>query len=100
MRGIVIWSLVMMYAFWRVPKMLPHSVKLARIAVMCGFIVVLAALYRETHGVRYWSPDQSSLTNIVTLVEGGGMFGGLICGAIAFILDAKRRPSPRGTPRY
>jgi hypothetical protein len=91
MRGIVIWSIILIYGFWRAPKILPYSVKLARTAVMCGGIAFLAAVYSESRGVHYWSPDLR--TTVVTLFLGVGIFGALICGAIAFILDAKRRPS-------
>jgi hypothetical protein len=97
MRGIVIWSIILFFAFWRVPKVLPRSIKLARIAVMCGFVTLLAAVYREGRGVLYWSPAEDSRLTIAVLVGGAGMFGALICGAIAFILDAKRRPSSPNT---
>jgi hypothetical protein len=93
MRGIVLWSIILIYAFWSVPKFLPYSAKLARIAVMCGFVTLLAAAYRESRGALYWSPDEDSRLTIVTLIGGAGILGALICGAIASILDAKRRPA-------
>jgi hypothetical protein len=93
MRGIAIWSAVLIYSFWRVPKVLPHSIKLASTAVMCGLVTLLATVYRLSRGVPYWSPDEDSRLTIVGLLGGASVSGALVCGAIAFILDAKQRPS-------
>ena len=93
MRGIIVWSVILGYAYWRAPRALPYSAKLARIAVICGFVTVLSVLYRVIQGVQGWSQHESPSMMMIALVGGVGMLGGLICGAVAFFIDAKRSPS-------
>jgi hypothetical protein len=96
MRGIILWSLILGYAFWRAPRALPHSVKLARIAVICGFVGIASALYlKGAQEARGWFLLESGPMTILVFVGGVGILSGLICGAIAFFIDAKRTPSPR-----
>jgi hypothetical protein len=95
MKGIVLWSMILGYAFWRAPRALPHSHRLARIAVVCGFVAVLSELYRVIQGVPEWSFRESPSTIVSAFIGGAGMLAGLICGAIAFFIDARRTPSPR-----
>jgi len=93
MRGIILWSPILGYAFLRAPRALPHSAKLARIAVICGFVGVASALYlKRVQEEQGWS--LSAPMTIVAFVAGAGMLAGLICGAIAFFIDARRTPSP------
>jgi len=95
MRGIILWSLILGYAFWRAPRALPHSARLARIAVICGFVGIASALYlKGVQEAQGWSLHESTPMTIVVFVAGTGMLAGLICGAIAFFIDARRTPSP------
>jgi len=93
MKGIIFWVVLLGYAFWRAPRALPYSARLARTAVVGGFVTVLSELYRVIQGVQGWPPHESPSMAIVVFMGGAGMFGGLVCGAVAFFIDAKRNPS-------
>jgi peptidoglycan/LPS O-acetylase OafA/YrhL len=89
----IFWAAILGYAFWRAPRALPYSAKLARIAIVCGFVAVICAFYRIIQGPPQWYARESLVMTIVGLTGGAAMLGGLICGAIAFFIDAKRSPS-------
>ena len=97
MRAFILWFLILGYAFWRAPRALPHSAKLARVAVVCGFVGVSSALYlkavQDALGWPLNATTPSPPMMIVTFVAGAGILAGLICGAIAFFTDARRTPS-------
>ena len=92
--GIVVWSIVLVMAYRTVPRVLPHSIRLARFGIGCASLTIPAGLDMLVNGRSGWSPTQGTLSTIIDVIGGVGMFAGVVCGAIAFILDGLRT-SPR-----
>ena len=90
-----LWPLALLaLLYWEAPKVVPHSVKLARAGILCtAALIIPALLYSSLYGWPSWSPGLSTHVLVLAGLGYAGMFLGFALAAVCCFLDAKRRPS-------
>lgn len=75
------------------PKLVPHTVKLARLGIVTVTVLFLPySIYSTLHGFPSWSPDQPRWLSAIELPAGVGTFLGFCWASVVLFLDAKRIP--------
>jgi len=91
--GIVVWSVLLLWAYREEPRVLPSTTRLAKFGVGCVSLMIPATLEGLISG-RYASYDpspQGIIAKTLLTTGGVGVITGLICLSIAFIRDGLRR---------
>jgi hypothetical protein len=89
--GVILWSVVLVRTWLVIPRLIPHSVGIARFATGCGVLVLVSPLVRLVTGVGGWRPSQGPTLTAIDLLSGACFFAGLFSGMIALIVDLRRR---------
>src|SRR5229473_6903569 len=100
--GVVLWSIVLVMAYRTVPRVLPHSIRLARLGIGCASLMIPAGLEMLVNGRPGWSSAQGTFSTIIDVIGGGSRLRGNRIYSrrltiISTLVHGRRHECQRGT---
>jgi hypothetical protein len=87
--GVILWSFMLVMLYRNAPRSTRHAAKLLRFGIGCFSLIVPVGIWVHLRPTS--AASTGTVSAVMAVLGGGGMFFGMVCTGLALILDAKRR---------
>ena len=89
--GVVVWGILLYFAYRRLPRALPYAIRLGQVAIGVAALTLPAGVYGAIFNWPAW--NRSIVSGALYLVALISLAAGLLLAGAAIIVDARQRPS-------